>query len=99
MCRFTCRRRRAKLGRSKKTACPCLPAGLIEARVRELAEVFAVGVYAFARMSNHFHLVLAVTPDAARAWTDGEVINRWRRGGEENSLSLSPACPQALFGR
>jgi REP element-mobilizing transposase RayT len=50
---------------------------LIEARVRELAEVFAVGVYAYAWMANHFHLALAVRPDAVRAWSDEEVIDRW----------------------
>jgi REP element-mobilizing transposase RayT len=53
--------------------------GLIEARVRELADVFAVGVYAFAWMANHFHLALAVRPDAVRAWSDDDVIDRWQR--------------------
>ncbi|MCU0757324.1 MAG: hypothetical protein MUE46_19790, partial [Xanthomonadales bacterium] len=53
--------------------------GLIESRVRELAEVFAVGVYAFAWMSNHFHLALAVRPDAVRSWSDEEVVERWQR--------------------
>jgi REP element-mobilizing transposase RayT len=53
--------------------------GLIEARVRELAKVFAVGVYAFAWMSNHFHLALAVRPDAVRSWSDEEVVDRWQR--------------------
>jgi len=53
--------------------------GLIESRVRELAEVFAVGVYAFAWMSNHFHLALAVRPDAVRSWSDEEVVDRWQR--------------------
>jgi hypothetical protein len=28
---------------------------------------------------DHFHLVLAVRPDVARAWTDHEVIDRWQR--------------------
>jgi REP element-mobilizing transposase RayT len=53
--------------------------GLIEARVRELADVFAVGVYAFAWMANHFHLALAVRPDVVRSWSDNEVIDRWQR--------------------
>jgi REP element-mobilizing transposase RayT len=53
--------------------------GLIEARVRELAEVFAVGVYAYAWMANHFHLALAVRPDAVRAWSDDDVVDRWQR--------------------
>jgi hypothetical protein len=28
---------------------------------------------------DHFHLVLAVRPDVARAWTDDEVVDRWQR--------------------
>jgi REP element-mobilizing transposase RayT len=52
---------------------------LIEARVRDLADVFAVGVYAFAWMANHFHLALAVRADAVRAWSDEEVVERWQR--------------------
>jgi len=53
--------------------------GLIEARVRDLADAFAVGVYAFAWMANHYHLALAVRPDAVRSWSDEEVIDRWQR--------------------
>lgn len=52
---------------------------LIEARVRALAEVFGVGVYAFAWMANHFHLALAVRPDVVRSWSDEEVVDRWQR--------------------
>jgi hypothetical protein len=53
--------------------------GPIESRVRALAETFAVGVYAFAWMANHFHLALAVVPDAVRGWSDDEVIERWQQ--------------------
>jgi len=30
-------------------------------------------------MANHFHLALAVQPDAVRSWSDQEVIDRWQR--------------------
>jgi hypothetical protein len=62
---------------------------LIEARVRELAEVYAVGVYAFAWMANHFHLALAVLPDAVRAWSDEEVIERWRGSTARSASSAT----------
>ena len=49
----------------------------IEARLYELAEVFAVAVYAYAVMSNHLHVLLFIDPTAARRWSDGEVVRRW----------------------
>ncbi len=42
----------------------------VEQRVLELAEIFAVGVYAYAVMSNHVHVVLRIEPTAAATWTD-----------------------------
>lgn len=51
----------------------------IEARIKQLGEIFAVGIYAYAVMSNHLHVVLAVEPQAAAQWTDEEVADRWLR--------------------
>lgn len=51
----------------------------VEQRLFEIAEVFSVGVYAYAIMSNHLHVVLHVDPDAAQAWSDHEVARRWVR--------------------
>ena len=44
-----------------------------------LAECFAVGLYAYAVMSNHVHVVLHVDPQAANDWSDEEVAERWVR--------------------
>ena len=52
---------------------------MIVNRIRELGEIFAVAVYAYAVMSNHLHVVLSVEPELARAWTDDEVADRWGR--------------------
>ena len=41
----------------------------VEARIRQLGEIFAVGIYAYAVMSNHLHVVLAVEPEAAAHWS------------------------------
>ena len=52
---------------------------MIVNRIRDLGEIFAVAVYAYAVMSNHLHVVLSVEPELARAWTDDEVANRFGR--------------------
>ena len=52
---------------------------MIVNRIRELGEIFAVAVYAYAVMSNHLHVVLSVEPELARAWTDDDVADRWGR--------------------
>jgi REP element-mobilizing transposase RayT len=51
----------------------------VEDRLLELAEVFAVGVYAYAVMSNHLHVVVYVDPSATLAWSPDEVAQRWVR--------------------
>jgi REP element-mobilizing transposase RayT len=51
----------------------------VEERLLELAEVFAVGVYAYAVMSNHLHVVVYVDPSATLAWSPDEVAQRWVR--------------------
>ena len=51
----------------------------VEARLLELAEIFAIGVYAYAVMSNHVHVVLRIDPTAAATWTDEDVATRWVR--------------------
>lgn len=47
-------------------------------RLEELAGIFAAEVYAYAVMSNHLHVVLRMRPDLANAWSDREVVERWR---------------------
>ena len=52
---------------------------MIEARILELGSIFAVGIYAYAVMSNHLHVALAIEPEAAKRWSDSEVVERWVR--------------------
>jgi putative transposase len=47
-------------------------------RIKQMAAHFAVDICAYAVMSNHYHLVLHVDSTAAAAWSDEEVIARWR---------------------
>lgn len=46
-------------------------------RARALAKCFAVELYAYAVMSNHFHLILHYDPTAKARWSDEEVVRRW----------------------
>ena len=46
-------------------------------RIRLLACCFAVEVYAYCIMSNHFHLVARYDPLACWRWSDAEVARRW----------------------
>jgi hypothetical protein len=51
----------------------------IETRLLELADCFAVGIYAFAVMSNHLHVVVYVDPARVADWSAEEVAKRWLR--------------------
>ncbi|UXI66997.1 transposase [Tahibacter amnicola] len=49
----------------------------IEDRLYELAQIFAIGVHAYAVMSNHVHVVAHVAPAVAISWSPEEVARRW----------------------
>ena len=51
----------------------------LKTRILELGDIFATGIYAFAVMSNHAHVVLHMHPATANAWTALEVAARWIR--------------------
>ncbi len=44
-----------------------------------LAQLFAVEVYAYAIMSNHYHMVLHLDPLRPAGWSDAEVARRWMK--------------------
>ena len=50
-----------------------------EDKVLLLSSVFAIGICAYAVMSNHVHLVLCVDKDEAVSWSDKQVVGRWHR--------------------
>lgn len=49
----------------------------IEKRILYLAQFFSVDVYAYAVMSNHYHIVLYFDPCACATWSDQDVARRW----------------------
>ncbi len=48
-------------------------------KIKGLSEVFAIGICAYAVMSNHYHTVLFVDRKRSLAWSDEEVVERWKR--------------------
>jgi hypothetical protein len=51
----------------------------IEHRLVELADLFAIDLFGFAVMSNHYHVVLKTDPERACTWSDEAVAERWLR--------------------
>ena len=48
-------------------------------RMKLLEEVFAIGIAAYAVMSNHYHVVLYMDLEQGEAWGREEVVRRWLR--------------------
>ncbi|MGY3868092.1 transposase [Aeromonas crassostreae] len=46
-------------------------------KLGQLSRLFAIGICAYAVMSNHYHLVLKVESDTAASWSEREVAERW----------------------
>ncbi len=48
-------------------------------RIKQLADVFAIDVYAYAVMSNHYHIVVKINAGVSAQWSAHEVADRWLR--------------------
>ncbi|MET0001822.1 MAG: transposase, partial [Candidatus Thiodiazotropha lotti] len=48
-------------------------------RMKQLAEIFAIDVCAYAVMSNHYHVILHVDAEIAAGWSQQAIIERWER--------------------
>jgi hypothetical protein len=66
-------------------------------RVQRLAAVFAIDVAAYAVMSNHFHLVVRVDAERARAWDRDEVLRRWTELFTGPELEMQGTSGHPLF--
>ena len=49
----------------------------IEERLLLLPSIFAIDVCSYAVMSNHYHIVIKLSPDQAEEWTTKDVLTRW----------------------
>lgn len=50
----------------------------IVSRLKFLSYVYAIDIYAYAVLSNHYHVVL-VDQGRAEGWCDDEVVERWEQ--------------------
>ena len=48
-------------------------------RLKELSEVFAIEICAYAVMSNHYHVVLHINRNQGEFWDTREVLERWTK--------------------
>ena len=73
-------------------------------KLAELADIFAIRLCAYAVLSNHFHLVLRIDAERARAWSAAEVVERYGRlfrhaGGRWPGLAPSQAADRVACWR
>ncbi|RLA05316.1 MAG: transposase [Gammaproteobacteria bacterium] len=47
-------------------------------RLNHLASTFAIDICAYSVMSNHYHLVLRLSPSKSKSWSKDDVIKRWQ---------------------
>ena len=46
-------------------------------RLKELANIFALAICAYAVMSNHYHVVLHINRGKVKNWDTREILHRW----------------------
>ena len=49
----------------------------LEDRILALSDVFAVELYGYAVMSNHYHVVLQIDAGVVKSWSDEVVADKW----------------------
>ena len=69
--------------------------GWLVDRMKRLARCFAIEIYGYAVMSNHFHMVLRYDPKACDSWTPEEVARRWVEVSEPTAQDRRKARRQA----
>ena len=50
---------------------------IVEARIHQLGEIFAVGIHTYAVINDRVHVVLSVTARSAYDWSNEQVALRW----------------------
>ena len=65
-------------------------------RMRFLAKHFAVDVYGYCIMSNHFHICVFHDPKACLRWSDEEVVDRWLAVSPPRTYAGKPPSPEVL---
>ncbi|MES9986748.1 MAG: alpha-amylase family glycosyl hydrolase, partial [Candidatus Thiodiazotropha endolucinida] len=47
--------------------------------MKQLAEIFAIDICAYAVLPNHYHVILHVDINEAAEWSEEDIIERWER--------------------
>lgn len=58
----------------------------VVSRIKYLADIFAIQICGYTVMSNHYHLVLFIDEQAAKEWSNEDVIERWQKIFPANAL-------------
>lgn len=73
----------------------------VEKRLIKLSQAFNIGILAYAVMSNHTHLVVAIKTDESDSMSDMEVIKRWhtisKGSAESKELMRTGLFPEDKF--
>ena len=70
----------------------------VESRIVLLSEIFTVDLYAYAVMSNHYHVVVEVKPSEARELSDHDVARRWLRLSRKRRGETEEGRVERLLG-
>lgn len=65
-------------------------------RMRLLTTCFAMDVYSYALMSNHYHIVFYIDPDRVDSWSDAEVIRKWKTLWSWRKSKREPDIPKKV---
>lgn len=65
-------------------------------RMRMLTTCFAIDVYAYALMSNHYHIVFYIDPLRVDTWSDTDVVKKWKSLWNWRNPDAEPAIPKEV---
>ena len=67
----------------------------IEGLLQHFAAHFGIDLLCYAKLSNHYHLILRTRPDVVETWDDTEVARRWLMICPRRTVGSGPAglCP------
>jgi hypothetical protein len=70
----------------------------LEKRILALSEVFAVDLFGYAVMSNHYHMVLQLVPNRTDSWSDEDIVDRWMSLCSPSNLQREGVKSQQRLG-
>jgi len=71
----------------------------VESKLADLVDVFAIQLYGYAIMSNHYHLVIHVNHTVVIEWSDHGVAIRWLMLFKSNVLAKRFAETNQVSGQ